>query len=139
MIVTATARPIGHPGYSENLPRMAESAAVARRLVRTALTAWVIEDVADNAELVVSELVTNAVEHARGATIRVIVARPSEDTVWIAVVDKDKKRPKARPVGTNELRGRGLFLVAAIAKDWGVVPKPWGKLVWALLAGERQR
>ncbi|MGW4072020.1 ATP-binding protein [Streptomyces asiaticus] len=63
MIVTTTARPSGHPGYTETLPCTAPSAATARRLVRTALAVWGIEHCADAATLIVSELVANAVDH----------------------------------------------------------------------------
>src|SRR4051812_37753458 len=63
MTVMATPRPTGHPGYSETLDRVPESAAVARRLVRTALTAWGLEDLIEDATLVITELVSNAVDH----------------------------------------------------------------------------
>ncbi|MDW6061059.1 ATP-binding protein [Streptomyces sp. FXJ1.4098] len=136
---TAQAAATGHPGYSECMPRIPESAAAARLLVRTALAAWGIENLTDDGELIVSEMVTNTVDHARGDAIRVIVTRPSEDTVQIAVVDKDKRRPQARTAGADTEHGRGLFLVAAFAEDWGVEPKPWGKLVWATLTSKEQR
>lgn len=77
MIVTTTARPSGHPGYTETLPCTAQSAATARRLVRTALAVWGIEHGADAATLIVSELVANAVDHTDCRVIRITVTRPA--------------------------------------------------------------
>ncbi|MFJ5222690.1 ATP-binding protein [Streptomyces sp. NPDC088400] len=69
-------RPIGHPGYNETLPREPESAATARRLVRAACAAWELEELAEDGALIVSELVSNAVQHARRESIRVVIDRP---------------------------------------------------------------
>ncbi|MGX1854821.1 ATP-binding protein [Streptomyces sp. NPDC055299] len=132
MTVTAP-RPTGHPGYSETLLRRPESVATARRLVRTALTAWGLEELADDGALVVSELVTNAVQHARSEVIRLVISRPGPATVRIGVVDKSKAPPQRHRPGSEDDSGRGLVLVAALADDWGTDPLPWGKRVWSEL------
>ncbi|MEV4336581.1 ATP-binding protein [Streptomyces sp. NPDC049590] len=65
------------------MPREPESAARARRLVHVALTAWNLPDSADDGALIASELVTNAVRHARRDSIQVVVERPGRLRVRI--------------------------------------------------------
>ncbi|SCK46774.1 Anti-sigma regulatory factor (Ser/Thr protein kinase) [Streptomyces sp. WMMB 714] len=133
MTVPATARPTGVPGYSETLPRAPESVATARRLVRTALATWRLEQLSDSAALVVSELVTNAVQHARSSAIRVVVTRPGPASVHVAVVDKSRVAPVPCRASEDDEGGRGLALVELLADKWGADPLPWGKRVWAEL------
>src|SRR5262245_43652380 len=92
--MTTTARPAatGHPGYSETHPCTEETAAVARRLVRAALGTWHLDDLADAGELLISELVTNAVQHTPGQSIRVRIDRPTLTRVRLAVVDRAPNR-----------------------------------------------
>ncbi|WP_447036507.1 ATP-binding protein [Streptomyces sp. DSM 118878] len=131
MTVTATPSPTGHPRYSEILPREPESAAVARRLVRTALSAWGLETLTDDATVVITELVSNAADHGRLPHIRVIVSRPAEDRVRLAVVDRSKALPMMRTdANGDQIRGRGLLLVDALTERWGTELYPWGKQVW---------
>ncbi|WP_435969875.1 ATP-binding protein [Streptomyces sp. Qhu_M48] len=131
---TATSCPTGHPSYSQTLPRDARSAGVARRLVRTALTLWGLEALIEDAALVVTELVSNAVDHSRLASIRVIVARPSTNGVRVGVVDRSTTVPTLLiDVGDGETRGRGLLLVDALADRWETELYRWGKQVWAEL------
>lgn len=131
----APARPTQHPGYSLTLANAPETAAEARRLVRTAYQAWgVEEDYADTAQVVISELVANAVRHTRGPCIRVIIEHPLPDRLLLAVVDKCRDLPCMRTPNVGDLRGRGLLLVDALADNWGSTRLPWGKRVWAQLA-----
>ncbi|MFF5969058.1 ATP-binding protein [Streptomyces collinus] len=129
-------RSTGCPGYSETLPRMPESVGTARRLVRIALAAWSLDDLADDGVLIVSELVSNAVQHAHSRSIRVAVSRPEIVRVRIGVVDKSRRLPKVREPREGAENGRGLALVGALAKEWGSDRLPWGKRVWAELHGE---
>lgn len=124
-------RRTGHPGYSETLPRRPESAAPARRLVRAACAAWRLDDLAEDGALIVAELVSNAVQHARRDSIRVVVERPDTRCVRIGVVDFSKDPPVRKAPGPEDEGGRGLALVAALAERWGAEPLPWGKQVWA--------
>ncbi|MFI8346940.1 ATP-binding protein [Streptomyces sp. NPDC085596] len=133
--LTTTPRPTGHPGYSETLPREPESAATARRLVRAACTAWGLHGMAENGALVVSELVANAVRHARRESIRVVVERTAPRTVRVAVADFSRVLPALCTPKGDEEGGRGLVLVAALAADWGTDERRWGKVVWADLEG----
>ncbi|WP_332112862.1 ATP-binding protein [Streptomyces sp. ActVer] len=132
--MTATPSPTGHPGYSQTLDRVPESASVARSLVRTALVAWHQEHLVEDALNVITEPVSNAVDHARRPSIRVVVARPSDGWIRLGVVDRPRDIPEMR-LDSNEdqIRGRGLVLVEALSDLWGTDLHRWGKTVWAEL------
>ncbi|MFI6701634.1 ATP-binding protein [Streptomyces sp. NPDC050509] len=122
------------PAYTETLPRAPESAYGARRLLHLALDVWGMNSVRDTAEVVISELVTNAIAHARRDSVRVTVTRLSDERVQVAVVDLSREHPKPRPAGPDEETGRGMEIVEALSGGrWGVEPLPWGKRVWAEL------
>ncbi|CAM5579157.1 MULTISPECIES: ATP-binding protein [Streptomyces] len=120
---------------AENLPRAPESAAAARHLVSEALSAWGLAELAEDGALIVSELVTNAVQHARSRSVRVTITRLEPARVRIGVVDKSGKVPWLQEPGGADEGGRGLVLVAGLAWEWGSDPLPWGKRVWAELHG----
>ncbi|MFC8789870.1 ATP-binding protein [Streptomyces cinereoruber] len=133
----AASHPTGHPAYSQTLPREPRSAAVARRLVRTALTVWGLEPLIEDATLVITELVSNAVDHGRLPSIRVIVSRPSANAIRLGVVDRSKTVPTLRTVADeDQTRGRGLLLIDALTERWGTELYRWGKQVWAELGEE---
>ncbi|MFI6347487.1 ATP-binding protein [Streptomyces sp. NPDC050560] len=132
MTVSTQPRPTGHPGYSETLPRKPQSADRARSLVRTALGVWGLRRAVDDCALIVTELVTNAVKHARGPSLRVTVARRGR-FVRVAVTDGSRTLPRLRHPSGAEADGRGLMLVDALADEWGADLKSWGKSVWANL------
>ncbi|MBV2355655.1 ATP-binding protein, partial [Streptomyces sp. J2-1] len=116
---TTRVRPTGHPGYSQTLPRQPESAGVARRLVWAACAVWGMEGLAEDAALVVSELVGNAVRHARRESVRVVVERPAPGTVRVAVSDFSTRVPELCVPGAGADGGRGLLLVAGLSVRWG--------------------
>ncbi|MGX5397205.1 ATP-binding protein [Streptomyces anulatus] len=126
------------PAYTETLPRVVGSVQRARRLVHLALEVWGLVDVQVDAELVVSELLTNAVLHAcRGDSVRVTVTRLGEGRVRVAVVDLSKDKPVPCDAGGDQESGRGLGIVEALSGgQWGVDPLPWGKRVWATVGAE---
>lgn len=104
----------------------------ARRLVRSALREE-MPDVAGDAELVVSELVTNAALHGEAPiTIRVLVNQVAR----IEVHDAGRSVPILLRQGTDAMTGRGLSMVAAVACQWGVESADGGKTVWAELDPE---
>jgi GAF domain-containing protein len=110
----------------------------ARRLARLALEGERL-DVAADAELVVSELVTNATLHgAAPITVRVLVEGGVrvERAVRVEVEDAGRTAPIPSWHSTEVMTGRGLSMVAAIASRWGVAPGGrGGKVVWAELGG----
>ncbi|WP_454322852.1 ATP-binding protein [Streptomyces ambofaciens] len=108
--------------------------------MRTALAAWGLEDQIDDAMVIVTELVSNAVEHGRLASIRVIVSRPTEGWVRLGVVDRSKSIPMMRTDSNgDQVRGRGLVLVNALTERWGTDLYRWGKQVWGELKYEPVR
>lgn len=121
----------GLPTYSCTLPRAKESAQLARRLVKTLLSAWELPSLVDDAALVLDELVANSADHARGASIQVTITRKDHALVRLAVVDNERKHPRFVAVNPDDEGGRGLCLVAGISQRWGVDTLHSGKRVWA--------
>ena len=105
----------------------------ARSQVSSALAAAGLVDLVGPAELVTSELVTNALLHTTGA-VRVD-CHTRGDAFYLQVVDSSTAMP-VRPFRTGEaMTGMGLVLVDALARSWGATPVAGGKMVWAELAG----
>jgi hypothetical protein len=109
------------------------SAAQARHLTRARLTGWAVcEDTCDTAELIVSELVTNAIVHTASRHV-VCELHDGGDLVRIAVRDEGcaPGEPHSSPQRPEEEHGRGLLLVAAMCTAWGAQETGPGLLVWA--------
>lgn len=112
------------------------AAAQARRLTRTWLTTWAVcKDTCDSAELVVSELVTNAILHT--SSRRIVCELTDESAkVRIAVHDEGNapgEAPCSSVTRDAEEHGRGLLLVAAACSAWGAHESGPGLQVWAEL------
>nr|WP_265737509.1 SpoIIE family protein phosphatase [Actinacidiphila soli] len=103
--------------------------AAARRHVRNQLTTWnVEEETASNTELIVSELVTNAVRHGSPPIeLRLINDRT---TLTSEVRDTSPAAPHLRHARTIDEGGRGLFIVAQLAQVWGTRYAADGKTIW---------
>jgi CheY-like chemotaxis protein/anti-sigma regulatory factor (Ser/Thr protein kinase) len=106
------------------------SARQARAFTRETLADWRADTLGDDALLVVTELVTNAVTHARSeCELRLSI---SANSLRIEVMDEGSGTPDPLPPSATRNHGRGLHLIDAIAAAWGVEPSaPAGKLVWA--------
>ncbi|GAA1400771.1 SpoIIE family protein phosphatase [Kitasatospora putterlickiae] len=102
----------------------------ARRFTRAALDAWGLGALSDYAELLVSELVTNALLHA-DAPRRLRLFRDRVLTVEVA--DAGGQAPQLRPFAEQDEGGRGMFLVSELAHRWGSRLTRDGKVVWAEL------
>ena len=102
--------------------------AVARRFVMDAVHRLGQEAVADIAELLTSEVVTNAVLHA-GTALQLRVLR-ANGGVRIEVTDGATAAPTRRRYSAEAATGRGLGLVEALAAEWGTRTETAGKTVW---------
>ncbi len=102
----------------------------ARRLVRSALDGHDAELI-DAAELMTSELASNCVRHAQTDFEVRICAR---EEVRIEVRDRGEGSPRVLSPTPDQPSGRGLAIVEALARRWGVISKPEGKVVWFTLA-----
>src|SRR5579863_6386554 len=119
-----------------------EEARTARRFVRELLTCWGLEALADDAEMIVDELVVNAVLHGTraglmnpnpGAVLRLCMLRRAGE-VMLAVVDPGNETPMPRQPDWGGESGRGLQIVGALSHVWGWSPiAGHGKAVWAVL------
>ncbi|WP_055418082.1 SpoIIE family protein phosphatase [Streptomyces pactum] len=99
----------------------------ARRLARRALARWGMEDLTDSVELLVSEVVTNAVRYAsKPVTLRLL----RTDVLRCEVGDDVPQLPRLRQARHTDEGGRGLYLVNRLARRWGATRLSTGKVVW---------
>jgi serine phosphatase RsbU (regulator of sigma subunit)/anti-sigma regulatory factor (Ser/Thr protein kinase) len=99
----------------------------ARRLTRRALHRWGLDSLADSTELMVSEVVTNAVRFAtRPISLRLL----RTDVLRCEVTDDSPQVPRMRRAAPGDEGGRGLFLVDQLAWRWGATRLSTGKVVW---------
>ena len=103
------------------------SAGLARRWLAEQLSGYEV-DVAETALLLTSEIVTNAVLHARTPIDLAVQVAPGR--VRIEVADRSPVLPMTKHYDTSAETGRGLVLLEALASDWGVEAAPGGKVVW---------
>ena len=100
-----------------------------RDLLRRLLRSWRMPDAGDGViELLASELAANAVQHARSDMT--VIVRYLGDVVRVEVGDGSREQPRPRQADDDDLDGRGLALVEALSKEWGVLPTRTGKRVW---------
>jgi anti-sigma regulatory factor (Ser/Thr protein kinase) len=109
----------------------AESVADARGWVRRQFETWRLGQLAELAELLVSELVTNALRYAVAPVELTVLLL--DEVVTLAVTDGASPLPRLRRVGDGDEGGRGLQLVARLAGRWGARPEAAGKVVWCEL------
>jgi anti-sigma regulatory factor (Ser/Thr protein kinase) len=119
-----------------DLPPHDTAASAARLFVRETCDAWLVPlAVREVTELVASELVCNAVEHAHSSSKLALTLTRSG--LLVSVRDFCLTPiPRPRPIDINAHRGRGLHLVAALAQAWGAESHPDGKTIWASLRCE---
>ena len=103
----------------------------ARCHTRDVLESWSLGELNEVAELVVSELVTNAVAHTTSpARLRLVL----EEALLVELIDTSSLPPEVHQALDDEEHGRGLALVDAFAADWGWRPDAGGgKTTWARL------
>jgi anti-sigma regulatory factor (Ser/Thr protein kinase) len=100
----------------------------ARSLIRDPLKRWGLEDLIDSSELLVSELVTNAIKYANGEVTLRLILEP--ETLVCEVHDSSPALPRVLQVDKDAENGRGLHVVSQMASHWGVRRTAAGKVVW---------
>lgn len=124
--------------YGINLPHTPLAVGVARGALRLILRAHGLGELLITAELLVSELVTNAHVHAPGPSC--LRVKRSGKWLRLSVWDTSSKPPRLpHPCGADREEGRGIGIVEELADRWGHyslgAPVPAGKLVWCELGG----
>ncbi|MBL1095607.1 ATP-binding protein [Streptomyces coffeae] len=133
--MSAARRPVRHApatsgGTSWLLPSEPASVSQARRLTVAQLSAWALDERIDDAELLVSELVTNAVRHACGP-VRLTFSLCATDRAFrCEVADEDCGRPRLCRAGEDDEGGRGIHLLELLSRRWGSASTAVGKVVW---------
>ncbi|MGW6404655.1 ATP-binding SpoIIE family protein phosphatase [Streptomyces sp. NPDC055134] len=118
------------PGHVATLDLPSDPAAVsgARSFASGTLTAWGLEELSFSTELIVSELVTNAIRYGKSPVqMRLIL----QDTLTCEVFDSSSTAPHLRRARNFDEGGRGLLLVAQFAERWGTRHSREGKVIWA--------
>ena len=117
------------------VPNRPDSTPAARAFLSRLLDGWGIpEEVIDDASLLATELLSNAVRHGTGlVTLRVEV---EGGVVQVRVHDDAAEMPVVKDVDPTSTGGRGLFLVECVADQWGSDPDGDGKTVWFRLRAE---
>jgi anti-sigma regulatory factor (Ser/Thr protein kinase) len=100
----------------------------ARHAARAQLVEWGLQQACDFAELLISELVTNAVRHARGL-VRISLSA-ADGLLRCEVEDSSPVPPSPRAACRDDEGSRGLLLVEVLSSGWGSIPTGRGKLVW---------
>ncbi|GAA1293947.1 hypothetical protein Psi02_42340 [Planotetraspora silvatica] len=106
----------------------------ARRFVTAFLRDW---PCLEAAELIVSELATNAVRHSASGRFGgrfMVTIRVVSNGLWLGVLDEGGPHSPQLSAGSDDEGGRGLMLVSALAAQWGVCGDEHGRTVWAVLS-----
>jgi anti-sigma regulatory factor (Ser/Thr protein kinase) len=115
------------------LPRCDESVSRARMWVRISLMGDYGEDVLGPALLIMSELATNAVQHAAKTVTIKVICQVDDDVLTLGVLDYSRREPVMLNTEDYDEYGRGLALVDALADEWGYEQRDMGKIVYARL------
>ena len=113
-----------------DLPPAAASVPLARHTTLDLLRAWASPHDLDDAALLVSELVSNVVDHVGGEAALTLELDLADGWLRIAVADGSSVGPVVRELRGDLPRGRGLQLVEAIADRWGAEDHEGGKRIW---------
>ncbi|MFF1917967.1 SpoIIE family protein phosphatase [Streptomyces sp. NPDC058239] len=113
---------------SWDLPSDPAVVSTARSLVTRQLGSWALDEAAFATELIASELVTNAIRHAK-APVRLRLIH--DDVLTCEVSDGSSTSPRLRHARTTDEGGRGLLLVAQCSERWGTRYTGEGKTIWA--------
>lgn len=112
-----------------DLPAQPQIVSKARAFVKDMIELWECEDPDGVAVLLTSEVVTNAISYGTEA-IRLEVSVADEGVLTVETVDNHPAHPYVRQLSNTAEGGRGMQIVAALARDWGVRPINHHKVVW---------
>ncbi|MBC3843765.1 ATP-binding protein [Streptacidiphilus sp. 4-A2] len=110
------------------LPSDLEVVRTARELTRRQLASWQLDELSESTELIVSELVTNAIRYGSGPVMLRLIRAGS---LWCEVTDGSSSAPHLRLAAESDEGGRGLFLVRVCSRRWGLRYGSRGKTVWS--------
>jgi anti-sigma regulatory factor (Ser/Thr protein kinase) len=115
-----------------DLPRSNTAAGIGRRALRRMLEDCQAPDIARDAELALSELITNAVSYTSGGVLLAACFDESTGVLRVEVSDVDPRMFARHAYAQSELGGAGLTIVRAVATSWGVSPSRSGagKMMW---------
>ncbi|MER7767152.1 PAS domain S-box protein [Kitasatospora sp. NPDC096140] len=114
-----------------DLPTVPSSVGEARVFLTKTLTTWGCAERTDDACLLLSEILTNSVQHGQGP-IELLLRRTSTE-LTVEIGDRSSQLPHPRLATSDEESGRGLIIVDALADGWGVRPSGSGKTIWFTL------
>lgn len=127
----------GHSIHA-TLPATLRAPRQARQAIRNVLRSWGLTNLTNDAELLASELVANAAEHANGnvigMTIRQLAEPNGQRGILCQITDAEARLPESQPVQSDCERGRGLQVVRDLATTSGFAASPQGKTAWFTLA-----
>ncbi|WP_181797797.1 SpoIIE family protein phosphatase/ATP-binding protein [Streptomyces sp. WELS2] len=128
-LIVARTRVLGGDRVAQwQVPSDPAAVSTVRSSVTRRLADWGLEELAFTTELILSELVTNAIRYGRGPIgVRLLRDR----TLICEVSDRSTTSPHLRYAASTDEGGRGLFLVAQLAERWGTRYTPHGKVIWA--------
>lgn len=115
------------------LPACGQPVRLARQVTREVLTAWRLAHVEENAVQLISELVTNAVRHARSTDVITLELEVVRTSLRIEVYRYRPGLPLPRTPGEFDKTGLGFAIVDALAAKWGVRETVTGDTTWAEL------
>ncbi|MDT4916355.1 MAG: hypothetical protein QOH89_1055 [Pseudonocardiales bacterium] len=116
-----------------DIPATPRGPAAARHVVRGLLEGWELGELAPDASVVVSELVSNAVEHAPATDSFELELLCHAGRLRITLADGSSIKPVIAALDTARTRGRGMLIVSELADDWGAEEFRDGKRVWVEL------
>lgn len=147
---TATRILVDHDGHTRREERrtvilalVPTAPGLARQILNEVLAEWGLGHLKDAADVITSELVTNALLHGQDpqrpgepARLAFYTDREADDggLLFVEVEDPGRFPPTPRDAAEGDIDGRGLLIVEALAEDWGTEPNEPGKRVWASLA-----
>ncbi|MFI1836757.1 SpoIIE family protein phosphatase [Streptomyces olivaceoviridis] len=128
-LIVARTRVLGDDRVAQwQVPSDPAAVSEVRASVTRRLSDWGLDELAFTTELILSELVTNAIRYGRGPIgVRLLRDR----TLICEVSDRSTTSPHLRYAASTDEGGRGLFLVAQLAERWGTRYTPHGKVIWA--------